>query len=95
MAMYCEVCGGSLSVWRKERICSPGCRQKRARDKREASSRAYAMGFTIDGWAKMLSQGVITPDQAQDLLYVVWDRLGDFHKQVREAKEKAEGAREG
>lgn len=93
MAMYCEVCGGGLSVWRKERICSAACRQKRSRDKRQAQPRAYDMGFTIDGWSKMLSQEVITAAEARDLLMVVWDRLSDFHKQVEEAESKAE--REG
>lgn len=92
--MYCEVCGKQLSVWKKNRICSNRCRAKRSRDKREASKRAHDMGFTIDNWAKLLSQGVITPDEAQDLLYTVWDRLGAFHRQVQEAKEIAEAKAE-
>lgn len=94
MALYCEVCGGQLSTWTKNKICGAACRQKRSRDKRQASQRAYDMGFTIDGWSKMLNQGVITHEEARDLLYVVWDRLGDFHKQVQQAREKAEAQTE-
>ena len=90
MGVYCEVCGGQLSTWTKNRICSAACRAKRSRDKRMAQARAHDMGFTVDNWAKLLSQGVISPDEANDLLHIVWDRLGDFYRQVQQAKEKAE-----
>lgn len=95
MAIYCEVCGSQLSVWKKNRICSDRCRAKRSRDKREATKRAYDMGFTVDGWAKMLSQEVITPEEAEKLLYAVWDRLGDFYQQIKKAKELSEASVEG
>lgn len=92
--MYCEVCGKQLSVWTKNRICSDRCRAKRSRDKREAKRRAYDMSTTVTGWSKLLSQGVITPDEASDLLHIVWDTLGDLYRQIDKAKEIAEAKAE-
>lgn len=91
MAIYCEVCGGQLSTWTKNRICSDRCRAKRSRDKREALKRAYDMAFTVDNWAKLLSQEVITADEADRLLNVIWDRLLPLYRQVNDARAKAEG----
>lgn len=95
MKMYCEVCGGPLSVWTKNRICSDRCRAKRSRDKREATKRAHDMAFTVTGWSKMLSQEVITPEEAEKLLYTVWDTLGDFYRQIQKVKEASEASVEG
>lgn len=86
MGVYCEVCGGQLSTWTKNRICSDKCRAKRSRDKRMAQPRAHEMGFTIDNWGKLLSQGVITADEAHSLLNIVWDRFWALHRQVQAAK---------
>lgn len=95
MKMYCEVCGGPLSVWTKNRICSDRCRAKRSRDKREATKRAHDMAFTIAQWGKLLSQGVITPDEAEDLVHAIWETLGPVHRQIQDAKTKAEASVEG
>ena len=94
MAIYCEVCGTQLSVWKKNKICSDRCRAKRSRDKREATRRAHDMAFTVTGWSKMLSQEVVTPEEAEKLLYTVWDTLGDFYRQIQKTKEKAEAEAE-
>jgi hypothetical protein len=51
-----------------------------------AQPRAYAMGFQIDQWSKMLSQGTITTDEARELLDAVWDRLGSFYEQIKTAE---------
>ena len=90
MAVYCEVCNAPLSVWTKNRICSPRCRQKRSRDKKQAQQRAYEMGFTIDNWSKLLSQEVITPDEANKLLNIVWDRFYELHRQIKVAQGKGD-----
>lgn len=94
MGIYCEVCGKQLSVWKKNKICSDRCRAKRSRDKRESSKRAHDIGFTINNWSKLLSQGVITPEEARDLLFVVWDQFTTFDKQISEALKKAEAEAE-
>ena len=86
MSMYCEVCNTPLSVWTGNRICSNRCRAKRSRDKRQAQQRAYGMGFTIDNWSKLLSQGVITADEANSLLNIVWDRVYELHRQIKAAQ---------
>jgi len=94
MALYCEVCGTTLSPWKKNRICSDKCRQKKSRDKRMAVQRAYAMGFEIDKWHKMLSEGTITAPEARELLHAAWDRLSDFYTAIKSAEDKAEAKAE-
>lgn len=92
----CEVCNKRLPAYFQGYICSANCRQKKSRDRRAAQQRAYAMGFTIDQWAKMLSTGQISPDEANELLHAVWDRLSDFYKQIETAKavqEEKDGAK--
>jgi predicted nucleic acid-binding Zn ribbon protein len=95
MALYCEVCGGPLSIATKNRICSAKCRQRKSRNKRQAPQRAYAMGFEIDGWTKMLNEGTLTAAEARDLLDTVWDRLGNFYRLIQEAEQKAARAETG
>lgn len=34
----------------------------------------------------MLSTGQISPDEANELLHAVWERLSDFYKQIEAAK---------
>jgi len=58
-------------------ICSAACRTRRSRDKREALKRAIVAAETIDGFTKLLTQDVITPDQARTLLYEI---NGSLHK---------------
>lgn len=82
----CEVCQKRLPAYFQGYICSAKCRQKKSRDRRASQQRAYAMGFTIDQWAKMLSRGQISPAEARELLGAVWDRLGTFYEQIKTAE---------
>lgn len=84
--LNCTVCNKRLPVYFKGDICSARCRQKKSRDKRAAQSRAYAMGFQVDQWGKMLSDGTITASEARSLLHAVWDRMSDFHSQIVNAE---------
>ncbi len=84
--LNCTVCNKRLPAYFKGDICSARCRQKKSRDKRAAQSRAYAMGFQVDQWGKMLSEGTITPKEARSLLDAVWDRLSDFYDQIKTAE---------
>lgn len=84
--LNCTVCNKRLPAYFKGDICSARCRQKKSRDKRAAQSRAYAMGFQVDQWGKMLSEGTITPSEARSLLDAVWDRLSDFYDQIKTAE---------
>lgn len=88
--LNCTVCNKRLPAYYKGDMC-PGsrCRQKKSRDKRMAQSRAYAMGFQVDQWGKMLSDGTITHSEAKELLHAVWDRLSDFYRQIEKAEELA------
>lgn len=83
--LNCTVCNKRLPVYFRGDICSPKCRQKKSRDKRMAHSRAYAMGFQIDQWGKMLSDGTIDHEEARELLDAVWDRLSNFYDQIKRA----------
>ena len=44
------------------------------------------MGFQVDQWAKMLSEGTIDTDHARELLNAVWERLGSFYDQIKTAE---------
>jgi hypothetical protein len=82
----CEVCNNRLPAYFQGYICSAKCRAKKSRDKRLAQSRAYAMGFQVDQWSKLLSRGSIDTAEARDLLNAVWDRLGSFYDQIKTAE---------
>lgn len=75
------------------------CRAKRSRMKRMAVPKAYAMGFDIDAWGKMLSEGVIEVETGRELVEAVWDRVYALHEQVkrleavRDAKQAEKQAR--
>ncbi len=83
MATGCIVCGGRLSEWDGKTICSGKCRQKRYRDKKEAQKRAYAMGFQVDAFSKMLSDGLIDSKEARELIGAIWDRIWQFNENIK------------
>lgn len=87
MSMYCPVCNGPLKVTDKKTICSDACRAKRSREKRTAQVKANDMTFQITQWQKLLSQGVITPQEARSLINTVWDAIYEFHKVAQEAQD--------
>lgn len=92
--LYCLVCGKRLPSHTANTMCGPACRQKRARDKRDAHKRAIMAAETIEGFLKLLTQDVISPSQARTLLYEV---NGSLHKlwDMIEQKEAAQRAKEG
>jgi len=82
MGMNCTVCGKALSAWDGKSICSGACRQKKSRNKKLAEKRAYEMGFQIDAFSKMLTEGTIDSEEARVLLNAVWDRVYEFSKNI-------------
>lgn len=91
MSVYCEVCGGPLSIATKNRICGDACRAKRSRDKRQARKRAYAMGTTIVGWQKLLNQEAINTTEARKLMDIVWQTFGPFYRAIQDAEQRVSG----
>lgn len=53
-----------------------------------AVQRAYAMGFQIDSWSKMLTEGTIDATHGRELMDAVWDRLSDFYDAIKAAEAK-------
>jgi hypothetical protein len=92
--LNCQICNKRLPAYFKGDCCSPACRQKKSRNKRMAQQRAYAMGFQVDAWSKMLSEGTIQPHEARELLNAVWDRLSDFYRAIEAAEEKLQAKAE-
>lgn len=84
MALQCEVCGKTLSTWTNNRICSGACRQRKSRNKKLAQQRAYDMGFQIDAFSKMLSDGTIDVSEARELINAVWDRIWEFNENIKQ-----------
>lgn len=80
-------CGKQLPAWFQGERCD-ACKQRKYRDKRMAVQRAYAMGFEIDKWNKMLTEGTIDASHGRELLHAVWDRLSDFYKNIQDAEAK-------
>jgi len=85
--LNCTVCNKRLPAYFKGDMCSARCRQKKSRDKRMAVQRAYAMGFQIDAWNKMLSEKTIDTTTGRELLDAVWERLSDFYQAIKAAEE--------
>lgn len=85
MYTKCKGCGKQLDMTKGGTRCE-ACRQKKSRDKKMAQPRAYAMGFQVDQWSKMLTEKTITTDEARELLNAVWDRLGSFYDQIKAAE---------
>ena len=85
-------CGLVMPPWSGQRMCEK-CRQKKSRDKRKAVPEAYSMGFKIDAWGKMLSDGTLSPEQGREMVNAVWDRLFDLHDQVKKLEAIAEHKR--
>src|SRR5687767_5412203 len=88
-------CGKTMPVWSGQRRCE-ACRAKRSRAKKSALPKAYAMGFEIDKWGLLLSEGVIDHEVGRELVNAVWDRVFELHEQVKRleavAAHKAEEA---
>jgi len=83
MALVCEGgCGKKMGVETGLRRCD-ACRAKRSRAKKGALPKAYAMGFDIDAWGKMLSEGVIDVETGREIVEAVWDRVYALHEQVK------------
>jgi hypothetical protein len=40
------------------------------------------MGFDIDAWGKLLSEGVLTPQEGRQIVNEVYDRIYALHTQV-------------
>jgi len=83
MSMNCTVCGKPLSAWDGKTICSGACRQRKSRNKRLAQQRAFEMGFQIDAFSKMLTEGTINVSEARALINEVWDRVFAFHENIQ------------
>jgi len=90
--LNCQVCNKRLPAYFKGDLCSARCRQKKSRDKRMSQQRAYAMGFQVDAWNKMLSERTIDASEARELLNAVWDRLSDFYQAIKAAEEREANA---
>lgn len=58
------------------------CRAKKSRAKRGAVSKANAVGFQVDEWAKLLADGTLNAEQGREIVNAVWDRVYELHKQV-------------
>ena len=80
-------CGKPLPAWFYGDRCD-ACRQKKSRDKRNRVKRAYDIGFTIDGYSRMLSEGTITAKQASELVNILWDRFFAFYEATKAAERK-------
>ena len=93
MSMNCRVCGGPLKTTDKKSICSDACKQKRYRDRASSQKRAYDMGFQIDAFSKMLTEGLIDASEARSLMNAVWDRIWEFNENIKRV-EAVEAARE-
>lgn len=74
-------CGKKMPATDGKMWCD-ACRAKKSRAKRTAVPKAYEMGFTIDGWGKLLSDGTLTPEQGREIVNAVWDRVFELRSQV-------------
>lgn len=88
-------CGRVIPVHSGQRRCQ-ACRAKKSRAKRGAIPQAYSMGFQIDAWGKLLSEGTLDHEAGRELVNAVWDRIYELHEQVKRleavAAHKAEEA---
>lgn len=78
-------CGKRMPDWSGLRRCD-ACRAKRSRAKKRCVPQAYDMGFKIDAWGKLLSEGVIDHETGRELVNAVWDRVFELHEQVKRAE---------
>jgi len=90
MTMNCQVCNKRMPVTFQGDICSDACRAKKSRAKRGSQAKAYGIGFQVDAFAKMLSDGTIGADEARSLLDAFYDRTWAFWEQIQAAKAKEE-----
>lgn len=82
MKFLCEGgCGKDLGVASGLRRCD-ACRAKKSRAKRNAVPQAYQMGFDIDAWGKMLSDGTLSVEQGREIVNAVYDRIYELHMHV-------------
>lgn len=83
MRYLCEGgCGKDLGVGSGLRRCD-ACRAKKSRAKRGAISGAYAMGFEIDAWAKLVQEDTLTAAQGREIVNAIWDRVFELHELVK------------
>lgn len=93
-------CGKDMGLTTQLQTCD-ACRAKKSRAKRNAVPQAYQMGFDIDAWGKMLSEGVLSPEQGREIVNAVYDRIYELHTQVvrleavKAAKEAEKQAKKG
>lgn len=83
MKYFCEGgCGKDLGVGSGQRRCD-ACRAKKSRAKRGAVPGAYAMGFEIDAWSKLLQEGTLSVQEGREIVNAVWDRVFEMHELVK------------
>lgn len=70
-----------MPVWSGLRRCD-ACRAKRSRAKKQALPKAFQMGFDIDAWGKLLSEGALEVSTGREIVNAIYDRIYELHQQV-------------